>query len=393
MAKESFNNFRSGLTDYLFDRPWYGRFRCLLSESEPDESDHILLTKDGRSRIERKGLKGHRFTYLQDFYTTVLELRWRWALLIFFFLHALTYLTFAIIWWTLSYAHGDFSSKDPSSTCIPGLNTFSDFFLFSVETQTTIGYGFVYPSVACGGTLPTLFFQVVIGFLIESVTLGFTFAKLARPKNRTNTIKFSKNACVCQENGQLVLQVRVADLRHTHLIDAQVRGMLVTEYITQEGVVYPLYQTLVDFEINSMGNRAFLMWPIVLTHRITETSPFFQLKQEDLLAKDLEMFVWIDGVIESTGEMCQVRTSYNADEIWWGYRFNHIEEFSDQKNEWYVDFKRFDSIAPCPLLCPAVTDGEMAFEKIGDSHFTSKSKTSQSIEWKSVEIKEIPNTE
>ena len=211
------------------------------------------------------------------------------------------------------------------------------------------------------------------------MTLSFTFAKLARPRNRANTVQFSKNACVCRENGQLVLQTRVADLRHTHLIDAQVRGMLVTEYVTQEGIIYPLYQTRVDFEIHSMGNRAFLMWPIVLTHKITETSPFFQLKQEDLLAKELEMFVWIDGVIESTGEMCQVRTSYNADEIWWGYRFNSMEEFSDEKKEWVVDFKRFDSIAPCPLLCPAIADEETTFERTKESSLTDR-KSEEIIE-------------
>ena len=36
---------------------------------------------------------------------------------------------------------------------------------------------------------------------------GIVFAKLARPKNRTNTILFSNNAVITQRNGHLYLLV------------------------------------------------------------------------------------------------------------------------------------------------------------------------------------------
>lgn len=53
----------------------------------------------------------------------------------------------------------------------------------------------------------TLCFQVVIGFFLETLMLGFIFVKVARPKYRAQTLLFSKHAVICLENGEPCLQV------------------------------------------------------------------------------------------------------------------------------------------------------------------------------------------
>jgi potassium inwardly-rectifying channel subfamily J len=62
----------------------------------------------------------------------------------------LTWLIFAVIWWIISYAHGDFEKdnlpggKNQESgdfiPCVWAIHNFASCFLFSVETQHTIGY-------------------------------------------------------------------------------------------------------------------------------------------------------------------------------------------------------------------------------------------------------------
>ena len=44
-----------------------------------------------------------------------------------------------------------------------------------------------------------------------------------------------------------------------------------------------------DFDAHEMGDRLFLLWPLVLTHRITETSPLWTLKPDDLIFDKFEV--------------------------------------------------------------------------------------------------------
>lgn len=67
---------------------------------------------------------------------------------------------------------------------------------------------------------------------------GIVFAKLARPKARSNTVMFSKNAVITLVNGQLMLIFRVGNMRKSHLIEAHIRAqMIYHRKTTKEGVV------------------------------------------------------------------------------------------------------------------------------------------------------------
>lgn len=73
--------------------------------------------------------------------------------------------------------------------------------------------------------------------------VGIVFAKLARPKQRTQTLLFSRNAVVCQRDGALCLMFRVGDMRKSHIIGATVRAQLIQQKTTKEGEILPTYQT------------------------------------------------------------------------------------------------------------------------------------------------------
>ena len=138
--------------------------------------------------------------------------------------------------------------------------------------------------------------------------------------------------------------MRVGDLRQSHLVDAKVHGALVKSHTTSEGVTYPLYMHDLGFHANGMGNTIMLMWPLILTHRITQDSPLWGVKPADLSPEKYEVIICIEGTIESTGEFCQARSSYIPSEILWGHRFDKIEEFDSGNGRWEIDFAGFNDV-------------------------------------------------
>ena len=59
--------------------------------------------------------------------------------------------------------------------------------------------------------------------LVQKILIIF-FSKLARPKNRAKTVQFSKQAVICERDGELCLIVRAVNLRASLLIDVSVTG-------------------------------------------------------------------------------------------------------------------------------------------------------------------------
>ncbi|BFZ18815.1 hypothetical protein BsWGS_21854 [Bradybaena similaris] len=334
-------------------RRWWEKIRlkcCNLTSfwqrEDPEDRRKALVKKNGGYRVHSAGLAAHRRKYLADIYVTLLDLEWRYAFAIVFNAFLVTFLLFAIMWWLMAFNNGDFDNiKNPKhEACIDGVHSFADAILFSIETQTTIGYGTAYPNAECGGTLPIIYFQVVLGFLMETFMLGLIFVKIARPKYRANTILFSRHAVINTENGKLVLQVRVGDLRQSHLVDASIAGMVIRRHSTEEGAYYPLYQFNCEFAANGMADRVFLLWPIIVTHVIEKDSPLYDIRPAELSSEKFEIVLYLSGTVESTGEMCQARTSYLPKEILWGHRFERIEEYDIGHRRWHIDFAGFDDV-------------------------------------------------
>ena len=59
----------------------------------------------------------------------------------------------------------------------------------------------------------------------------------------------------------------------------------------------------VEFEANGMGDKIILMWPVILTHRITPDSPLYDMRPADLSAEKLEIILFLTGTVEATGEV------------------------------------------------------------------------------------------
>lgn len=82
---------------------------------------------------------------------------------------------------------------------------------------------------------------------IISISYSSFFLQLSRPKHRRHTLVFSRHACIMQEEGHLTLQIRVGDMRRSHLIESRVHGVLVKRHVVREKYVYPLFQHQVSW--------------------------------------------------------------------------------------------------------------------------------------------------
>lgn len=69
--------------------------------------------------------------------------------------------------------------------------------------------------------------QSMTGVILQAFMVGIVFAKLSRPKKRTQTLLFSRNAVICQRDGQPCLMFRVGDMRKSHIIEAHVRAQMI----------------------------------------------------------------------------------------------------------------------------------------------------------------------
>jgi inward rectifier potassium channel len=80
------------------------------------------------------------------------------------------------------------------------------------------------------------------------------------------------------------------------------------------------------------------MWTIV--HPINESSPLFNLKEEEMLTRDAEFIVMMKAFDESFSQTVYSRSSYKASEIKWGEKFVYLVKREDEGIS--VDVGRID---------------------------------------------------
>ena len=310
-----------------------------------------LVHKNGECNISHANIKKRRQRYLADIFTTLVDIKWRWNLLIFVLAFTLSWLIFALIWWLICFSHGDFDNKDKESfkPCVKDVTDFTTALLFSIETQHTIGYGGRMTTPNCPEAILIMMFQCCFGVIIQALMTGLVFAKLSRPKKRAETLMFTKNATVCKRDRQLYLLFRVGDMRKSHIVEAHVRAIMIRKRVTEEGEVMPLYQQQLLVGGEEGEDRLFLVWPVIIEHKIDKNSPFWDVSPEDLLREQFELIIILEGIVESTGMTTQARTSYLPGEILWGHRFERLVTFQKDNGEYMRDYSRFHCTVPVDI--------------------------------------------
>lgn len=183
---------------------------------------------------------------------------------------------------------------------------------------------------------------------------GIIFAKMTLPSKRTQTLMFSKNAVVSLRDGFYCLMFRVGDIRDNHIIDTAVRVILTQTVRTLEGELLRQHQTVLEASIDGCKEDVHLLWPMIVTHKIDEKSPLYDVQPEDLSKNNFEIIAILEGTIESTAQSIQARSSYIPPEIMWGHKFAELLNFNEYWAEYKVDFSKFHKTVPSKIpLCSA----------------------------------------
>jgi len=331
----------------------------LTSPSIYRKAKRRALYKNGECNIVLANVSKLRRRYMQDLFTTLVDARWRWTLGVFVMSFLLSWLAFGIIWYLIAFTHGDLSPENIDnplwSPCVINMKTFIASFLFSVETQHTTGFGYRMVTEECHEAIVFFCFQSIAGLMIQAFMVGIVFSKMSRPKQRSQTIMFSKNAVICRRDGQLCLMFRVGDMREkSHLIGTTIQTRLIRSRVTPEGETLSPHVTNLKISIDDNDERVFLMWPTIAVHIIDQDSPLYGLSAADLLNEKFEVIVILEGTTESTGQTTQARTSYLASEVLWGHRFRPLVKYCKTKLMYEVDYSQFHDVCNVDTpLCSA----------------------------------------
>lgn len=322
------------------------------------------ILKSGDCNVLQHNLSRHQLKFLQDIFTTLVDLQWRLVLLIFALSFLLSWLFFAFMFWLIALTHGDLDELhlppmqeiNGWKPCVLNIYSFTSCFLFSLESQHTIGYGVRATTEECPEAVFVTCMQAICGVLVQAFMAGIVFAKLTRPKHRSQTLLFSKNAIIGQRDGELRLMFRVGDMREkSHIIGANIRAQLIQTKVSPEGEKINQYHTELELNMNDCDSNLFLIWPVVVMHKITSDSPLYGLSPYDIMQDQFEILVFLEGTIESTGQSTQARTSYLNTEILWGYRFQEIVNFSAESRVYEVDYSKFNEVIPIETPFPSPT--------------------------------------
>uniref|UniRef100_A0A3Q0S8I0 Potassium inwardly rectifying channel subfamily J member 10 n=1 Tax=Amphilophus citrinellus TaxID=61819 RepID=A0A3Q0S8I0_AMPCI len=319
-----------------------------------------VLSKDGRSNVRIEHVSGRGALYMRDLWTTFLDMQWRYKFFLFTATFAGTWFLFGVLWYLVALVHGDLLEFDPPSNhtpCVMQMQTLTGAFLFSLESQTTIGYGFRCITEECPAAIILLIVQLVITMLMEIFITGTFLAKVARPKKRGETVKFSQHAVVSTHEGRPCLMIRVANMRKSLLIGCQVTGKLLQTSLTKEGETVRLDQRNVPFQVDTSSDSPFLILPLTFYHVIDDSSPLRAWAAKDPELADFELLVIMSATVEPTSATCQVRTSYLPDEILWGYEFPPVVSLSPS-GKYVADFAFFDKVSNGGGTVPEAADPE-----------------------------------
>ncbi|XP_029933642.1 G protein-activated inward rectifier potassium channel 1-like isoform X2 [Myripristis murdjan] len=318
-----------------------------------------FVEKNGRCNVQHGNLGGETSRYISDLFTTLVDLKWRWNLLIFILTYTVAWLVMASMWWVIAYIRGDLShgGHDSSYTpCVANVYNFPSAFLFFIETEATIGYGYRYITEKCPEGIILFLFQSLLGSIVDAFLIGCMFIKMSQPKKRAETLMFSQDAVISQRDGKLCLMFRVGNLRNSHMVSAQISMQIIRRFTTPEGEFLPLDQCELDVGFGTGADQLFLVSPLTICHEINTKSPFFDLSQRSLMNEQFEIVVILEGIVETTGMTCQARTSYTEDEVLWGHRF--LPVMSLEEGFFRVDYSQFHNTFEVPTPPYSVKEQE-----------------------------------
>ena len=276
-----------------------------------------VVRRGGSAQVRRIGLTPH---LASDYFHRFMRAPWQVGVLIMAALAVIGNLAFAFGYWI---------AGDVIQNARPG--SFLDALFFSLQTMSTVGYGYLHPIGLWANALAS--FEAFAGLTGFAVAAALLFAKFSRP---TAKIIFSDRAVVHERDGQRSLVFRMANGRNNQILEASLHATIFQTAVTKEG---EKLRRMLDLKLTRTRTPVFaLTWTAV--HPIDEDSPLYGRSIEELREFELEIIVAFTGLDDGYGQSIHARHSYVLDEIEWDRRLEDIIARSET-GETILDFRKF----------------------------------------------------
>ena len=326
--------------------PWNDRGNCYYEAARKKFALPGLVATGRHAGKSMVRMRGRSLLGLITFdgFTTLVEMPWRYLVVFVASLYIASFLAYAGVWFGISrLLPGCLSGFEEES------HGFNAAVIFSVATQTTIGYGTRSIVGSCRTGTFVLLCQSLTAVFVSALSIGLIFQRIADPKHRTRSVFISDAACISCRDGELTFMFRVGDARDRKVINPNIRACLYTwdGRRTKEGEHLPVVAKPMEIAYQD----GHMLLPITITHVIDESSPLYRHTHDSLVACGAEVVVSLEGQIETTGLSFSARQSYLPQEILWSHQFVRIIRRArpgEARHE--VNLRRFHELVPQSLL-------------------------------------------
>jgi inward rectifier potassium channel len=290
-----------------------------------------IVNKDGRPNIKKTGIG---FFERISIYHILIRLKIWQMIGIFFMVFCVVNLIFA----TLQFFLGT-----DGLAGIDQLESAESKFLqclyFSVQTFTTLGYGYLNPQGNAANILAGV--NAFTGLLFFAIVTGLLYGKFSYPEAY---IKFSRIGLIAPYKNINAFMMRMVPYKDTDLSEVEAK-MTVYLQKTENGETKGSFYNL-DLEFSKI-NSLVLSWTLV--HPIDEASPLFGLTEQEFLNSKAEFIISIKAFDDIFSNDVTRRTSYTANEVKWGYKFVPIYNLSADNEKTELFINKLDTVEPHPL--------------------------------------------
>jgi inward rectifier potassium channel len=220
--------------------------------------------------------------------------------------------------------------------CIIGAHRFIDYYFFSVQTLSTIGYGTMVPGTYYAHAIVTA--QAFSGILFIAITTGLVFAKFSRPTAR---VMWSQKAVIFHRGNRRLLQFRLANERANQIVEARVRVALARNETTEDG---ERLRRFYDLKLERESSILFVLsWTVI--HEIDAHSPLHGASHDDLVKQSAQLICSVVGTDETFSQQVHSRFAYSPEDIVYDQRFADIIGNNPDGTR-FVDYARFHDVVP-----------------------------------------------
>ena len=219
------------------------------------------------------------------------------------------------------------------ATAVSPGDRFLEAFFFSVQTLATIGYGRLSPEGSAANALVAV--EALVGLLGVAFATGLSFARFSRPLAH---ILYSDRAVIAPYRGGTGFMFRVINERRNQLIEVKAR-VAFSRMVSENG------RRIRKFEPLSLERTTVQFFPLhwTLVHPIDEKSPLNGVTAESLRASEAEFMILLTGTDETFSQTVHSRSSYLADEVVVGARFQDMfVDGGDGRPR--IDMRRFHEV-------------------------------------------------